>query len=303
MTSIELTFLGTTASIPTPRRNHPSIYVRYSGRSEHVMLFDAGEGTQRQIFRYGLNFMRIDSIFITHWHADHFAGLLTLIQTMSLEKRKRPLRIYAPEADEFVDDILEIGYGIKSFDVVSANVDFERPSLVYENDEIEVHSFPVQHGVPAVGYMLHEKDRIKIDTAKLKMHGLPEKGRLIGKLKSTGSITWHGHEILLDDVSSIRKGKSVSYSGDTGYFDGIAEAMQADIIVSECTYLDSDGERFHLNLDQNREIFGKATPKLMVLTHFSRRYESSEMPDLPDGMVYAHDGMRVVYDDNGILVK
>jgi len=88
---MEVVFLGTTAGIPTRHRNHASLYIRYVGQEEYVCLFDCGEGTQRQIFscKPPLNFMRIDDIFISHWHADHFAGLLGLMETMNLENRIR----------------------------------------------------------------------------------------------------------------------------------------------------------------------------------------------------------------------
>src|SRR3989339_1600504 len=110
MGQFEITFLGTTAGIPTKWRNHASLYIRYQSENEFCMLFDCGEGTQKQIFSAGLNFMRIDNIFITHWHADHFAGLLGLLETMNLEKRTKPLYIYGPEADRFVETLLDLGY-------------------------------------------------------------------------------------------------------------------------------------------------------------------------------------------------
>src|SRR3989338_3406587 len=103
MTQIDVTFLGTTAAVPTKYRNHASIYIRYQSESEFCYLFDCGEGTQRQIIMSDENFMRISDIFITHWHADHFAGLLGLMETMNLEKRTKPLNIYGPEADRFVE--------------------------------------------------------------------------------------------------------------------------------------------------------------------------------------------------------
>src|SRR3972149_7694499 len=102
MTQIEVTFLGTTAGVPTPQGNHAAVYLRYQSENEFFYLFDCGEGTQRQIFSAGLNFMRISDIFISHWHADHFAGLLGLMQTMNLESRSKPLRVFGPEAEKFV---------------------------------------------------------------------------------------------------------------------------------------------------------------------------------------------------------
>ncbi len=302
MTSIELVILGTTASIPTPKRNHPGIYFRYMARTEHVMLFDAGEGIQRQIFKYGLNFMRISRIFITHWHADHFAGLLTLVETMSLEKRKKPLWIYGPEADEFVDAITSIGYGIKPFEIIPVTLDYEKPGIAYDSDEFSVSYFPARHGVPAVGYRFEEKPRTKIDVSLLEKFGLPKKGRIVGKIKQKGEAEWKGKKITLSQVSRTEAGKSFSYSGDTAYFPALPDFMKADIILSECTYFDESDDRFHMSLQDNLKIFNLSRPKLMILTHFSRRYENQDFPEIPKGMLYAYDGMRVEYD-NKILVN
>src|SRR3989338_2006811 len=125
MTQIEITFLGTTAGVPTKYRNHASIYLRYQSENEFFYLFDCGEGTQRQIFSAGLNFMRINDIFISHLHADHFAGLLGLVQTMNLEDRTKDLNIFGPEAGKFVPTLLSLGYGSKGFQVKYHNVEFE----------------------------------------------------------------------------------------------------------------------------------------------------------------------------------
>ena len=304
MTVVEITMLGTSATIPTPTRNHPGIYLRYTGRREYCMLFDAGEGIQRQIFRYGLNFMRLDRIFITHWHADHFAGLLTLIETMSLEGRRDDLYIHAPEADKFVDELVHIGYGIKKFGIIPVNADHEREEVAYDGKEFRVVSFPVKHGVPAVGYRFEEKDRVKVSKELLKKSGMPEKGRIVGELKRRGEVEWKGRIVRLEDVSAVERGKTVSYTGDTVYFPGLEDMLKADIVISECTYLDGDIDmegRLHLDLSRNVYMHGKIAPKLTVLTHFSRRYESAEFPPLPGGMVYARDGMRVVFG-NEILV-
>ena len=112
---LEIVFLGTGSGIPSKRRNHAAIWLRYEGET---LLWDCGEGTQRQLLKAGINFMKIDRIFITHWHADHWAGLIGLIQTMNLEKRRKALHIYGPDAERFVGDILDLDYWGPRFRVV-----------------------------------------------------------------------------------------------------------------------------------------------------------------------------------------
>ena len=98
---IDVTFLGTVSGIPSKDRNHQAIILEYYSENKSTILFDCGEGTQKQLMKSGISFMDIDRIFITHWHADHFAGLIPLIQTMNLEKRKKELKIFGHEAERF----------------------------------------------------------------------------------------------------------------------------------------------------------------------------------------------------------
>jgi ribonuclease Z len=167
---LEIVFLGTGSGIPTPSRNHAGIWLRYEGES---MLWDCGEGTQRQIFKARLNFMKIDRIFITHWHADHWAGLIGLLLTMNLEHRIAPLYIYGPEADRFVSDILDLGYWRTSFKVMAETVPHEGKEItsLVKTPDFEITSIPVEHSVPAVAYCFKEHDRRNVDIKKAEGEG------------------------------------------------------------------------------------------------------------------------------------
>ena len=284
MTIVEITLLGTTASIPTSTRNHPAVYLRYVGRNEYYFLFDCGEGTQRQIFKAKLNFMRIDHIFITHWHADHFSGLFGLLETMSLEGRKRPLYIYGPEADKFVRTLLSLGYAKKQFDVIAKPVNYVGSSfeILFENEELKIGSIPVKHGVPAVAYAFIEKDRIKLDKKKLKELGLPVKGRMYKKLKERGEILYKGKKIKLEEVSFIEKGKKVVYSGDTKACTNLIKiSKDADCLIIDSTFFEENpGDwlegRHHMNVEEAIRIGEKAGVKRLILTHISRRYPNEK---------------------------
>ena len=290
MTKVEMTFLGTTASIPTPERNHPSIYLRYTGKEEGALLFDCGECTQRQIFRAGLNFMRIDHIFITHWHADHFAGLFGMFETMSLEKRKHPLFIYGPEAARFVSILSSLGYAGKNFRVVPEDVGFVGSDIktILDEKEFSVLSVPVRHGIPAIAYAFVEKDRIRIDSDKAEKLGLPRQSPLFNKLKDEGQAKFGGKMVRLEDISSTVPGKKIVYSGDTQPCRNLLSlAENADCLVMDCTYFEDMEERHHTNLGQAIELASHANVKELILTHISRRYQSqSELEKM------AHDAAR-----------
>lgn len=302
MTQIEVTFLGTTAGIPTAHRNHASLYLRYQSEQEYCCLLDCGEGTQRQIFASGLNFMRIDDIFITHWHADHFAGLLGLMETMNLEKRTRPLNIFGPEADRFVETLLELGYASKKYDVVAHTVPFEGTEIttLFETDEFYVCSTPAKHGIPAVAYAFVEKDRVKIDKSKAKKLGLPEKGPIFKKIKQHGSVEFHGKTISIDDIGLVEKGKKFVYSGDTLPCKNVIKLSQdADMLAHDSTFFE-EMEAKHANVDEVLWLAKEANVKQLILTHISRRYQDiEEMKEKISGhenVKIAKDFMKVVLD-------
>ena len=282
MTSIEITMLGTTAGVPTPSRNHASIYFRYKGREEWVGLFDCGEGAQRQIFKAGLNFMRISDVFISHWHADHWAGLVPIVFTMNLENREKPLAIYGPEGEKWVEQLMSLGYGKLRFKVGARNVEHEGSEIetIFDHPEFMVQAVPVKHAVPAVGYAFIEKDRIKLDKDKLKKMGLPAQGKFYQKLKDEGEVEIKGQKIKLENVALIEKGKKVVYSGDTLPTQNLVKLAEgADLLIHDTTFFEEKkgkGGKYeykHATLDEVLKIATKAGVKKLLLTHISRRYQ------------------------------
>ncbi|MBS3056100.1 MAG: ribonuclease Z [Candidatus Aenigmarchaeota archaeon] len=278
MTKITVTFLGTTASIPTAKRNHPAVHLNYQSYMEHNFLFDCGEGTQRQIFSSNVNFMRIDHIFITHWHADHFAGLFGLLETMGLEKRKEPLHIYAPEADKFLERLLNLGYSSKPYEVIQHNVEFEgnEIQILLNESEFQIVSIPVKHGVPAVAYGFFEKNRLKVDKEQIEKLKLPSQGPFYKKIKEKGSATFKGREYKLEELCFVEKGKHVVYSGDTMPCRNIVKiSKDADLLIHDSTYFE-DMKRKHSSLDQVIQLVKDADAKQVILTHISRRYQNEK---------------------------
>ena len=281
MTKIEIVMLGTTAGIPTPGRNHAAIYFRYNGREEWVGLFDCGEGTQRQIFRAKQNFMRISDIFISHWHADHFAGLLGLLFTMNMEKRQKELRIYGPEADRWVDSIINLGYAKLSYPVKKINVQHEGTEIetILDSEEFTIQATPAKHGIPAVAYSFVEKPRIRLDKELLKKEGLPVRGAMYKDAKSKGYVMHKGKKIKLSEISNEEAGKKVVYSGDTLPANTIIKlAKDADLLIHDATFFEEDFKMKtkHSTLEDVLDVARKANAKKLLLTHVSRRYQNLE---------------------------
>ena len=300
---IVITFLGTVSGIPSKERNHPAIALEYFGEKKDTLLFDCGEGTQLQLMKAGISFMKIDKIFITHWHADHFAGLIPLIQTMNLEKRRKELKIFAPEAEKFVSNILSLGYFGCRFPVKAINVPIEgdRISLIDETKEYQVYSIPVLHTVPTVAYCFKEKDRWKIDEKKLKELGL-RRGYWLRKLKKEGKATYRGKEVRIEDVGKIKKGLKIVYSGDTKPCDNIVKiSMDADLLIHDATFLEEQAGKAHADVKQAAKIAKKANVKQLVLTHISRRY--TDASELEKEAKKVFENTRVAYDFMKIKLK
>ncbi|MCD6226364.1 MAG: ribonuclease Z [Candidatus Aenigmarchaeota archaeon] len=298
---INITFLGTVSGIPSLSRNHPAIVLEYFSNYRDVFLFDCGEGTQKQFMKSDLSFMDIEKIFITHWHADHFAGLIPLIQTMNLEKRQKPLTIYGPEAERFVSDILDLGYFGLRFPVKAVNVPFEGNEIttIYETDDYEIQSIPVLHSVPTVAFCFKEKDRWNIDEKKLAEFNI-KKGPWLKKLKKEGEIEYKGKKIKIEDVGYIKKGLKVVYTGDTKPCENVGKiSKDADVLIHDATFLEEDvSEKAHASVKDAAKIAKKVNVKQLILTHISRRYTNldeleKEAKEIFKNTIIAKDLMKI----------
>jgi len=272
---LDIVFLGTGSGIPSSKRNTASIWMRYESDKEHVMLFDCGEGTQRQMMKAkGVNFMRVEKIFITHWHADHWAGLIGLMQTMNLEGRKKPLYIYGPEAERFVSDILDLDYWGPRFKIIAKNVPFEGQKIteIAKEKNFVVCSTPVKHSVPAVAYAIKENDTWNVDLKKAGKYGLKQ-SPAIGKLKREGKIKVNGKVVKLKDVGKLNPGLKVVYSGDTKSCSNLTKISRgANLLIHDATFVEEKESRMHTGAKDAAQTAKKAGVKKLILTHFSRRY-------------------------------
>jgi ribonuclease Z len=304
---IIITFLGTVSGIPSRERNHPAIALEYFYYKRDVLLFDCGEGTQKQLMKAGISFMDINKIFITHWHADHFAGLIPLLQTMNLEKRKTELTIFGPEASRFVQGILNLGYFGVRFPVKAVDVPFEGKEItkVYETKVYEVFSIPVLHTVPSVAFAFKEKDVWRIDENKLKELRL-KRGKWLKELKEKGEVIYNGKKIKIEDVASLQKGLKVVYSGDTKPCENLIElAKDADLLIHDATFLeeDEDMQKYHSSVKDAAKIAKKANVKKLILTHISRRYQKEDVERLLSEAREVFDNVEVAYDLMKVSLK
>lgn len=285
-----ITFLGTSGSIPSVDRGVPSFALNWQGE---VFLFDAGEGFQRQMMRYKVGYGSVSHVFITHLHLDHFVGIYGFIETLRLAGAKK-LFIYAPRGFE---NLL-----INKWDFVKINE--LREGEVLKGKDYSVSAFRVKHGGRAFGFVFKEKDQIKFDEKKAK--GLGIKGRLFSEIEKKGEIVVNGKKILLSEVSLVRPGRKIVYSGDTSSDEGVAKhANGAAILIHEATFLEEHKDeaemRMHSTAAQAAKIASKAGVKMLVLTHISPRYHLSDeqkfvkeaKTHFKGDVVVARDGMTI----------
>jgi ribonuclease Z len=280
--ALEITFLGTASMVPTKERNVQGIYIDYKGEG---ILVDCGEGSQRQMNIAGINRLKVKKILISHWHGDHVSGLIGLIQTLGNTEEPGAITIFGPKGtEERMHHILNSCIFDLRIKIDIQELNIKKKSVVFENDDYSIEAVPLDHSVPCVGYSFIEKDTRKINLEKAKKLGLTE-GPSIGKLQKGETVKVKDKTIHPDDVSTIKKGKKISFVMDTALTDTCYElAENADLLISEATFESSKIEKAnqfkHLTAEQVALIANRAGVKKLILTHFSQRYKS--LGDLED---------------------
>ncbi|MFH1256915.1 MAG: ribonuclease Z [Candidatus Diapherotrites archaeon] len=279
---MSLVFLGTSGATPTVERNLSSTALKANGS---VYLFDCPEGTQRQMMKAKISYMKIDSIFLTHFHGDHILGLPGLIATMSMHERMTQLKIFGPKGvGERVKKSLELSLLQVKFEVKCVEV--KKAGEILKGENFSVTAFPVKHDVPCFAYVFREKDKEgEFDKKKAHSLGIPE-GPLYSRLQKGYSVKFGGKTFKPEqvmDYSKGRKGKKVSIVMDSlpskSYYPWIRES---DVLVHESTFGEKHAERaketMHSTAKQAGKVAGETKSKKLVLTHFSPRYK--ELNDL-----------------------
>ncbi len=275
---IRITFLGTAAARPTVGRNVSGLSVQREG---DLMLFDCGEGTQRQMMRYGTGF-GLRAIFITHLHADHFLGIIGLVRTMALQGREEALAVYGPPgARSILENAVHLGVERIPFPVSFEETASGEPIPFQDYDVVP---FAVRHGTSAVGYALREHPRLgRFDVERARALGIPE-GRLFGMLHRGEPVEVGGRLIHPNEVvGEPRSGRLVVYTGDTRPTPETVEvAAGADVLIHEATFLEEEAERayetFHSTARGAALVARDAGVGQLLLTHISARYSDDPGP-------------------------
>jgi len=279
MVNMQLVFLGTSSATPTIERGLSSLALM---RGSELLLFDAGEGMQRNFIKAGLGMNRKMKIFISHMHADHCVGLLGLLQTMALQGREKSVDIYGePRVKEFLEENMRIiNFGL-TFEVVVHKV--KKQGVVVKEDDYQVTCCKALHSIPSLAYCLEEFDRPgAFDIKEAKRLGIPE-GELYSKLQHGHDITHKGKKIISSQVvGSPRKGRKIGISGDTRPTDNLAKFFRGcDVLVFESTYSQDKQqkaiENWHSTATEAATIAKKAGARRLFLTHFSARYDETSM--------------------------
>jgi ribonuclease Z len=273
--SMHVIFLGTAGSVPTPTRSLPAVLIK---RQNEQLMFDCGEGAQRQMIKAKLGFHKKTKIFISHMHGDHVLGLPGLFQTMALMDRQKKLEIYGPEGIkqflECVRETLQFGltFPVEIHEIYGAGV-------VCEEKEYIVEAVKSNHMVSSLAYAFVEKPRPgKFYPEKARALGVPE-GELWSKLQHGDTIRLSNGQVISPDkvMGTPRKGRKIVYTGDTRPFKGFAKfAADADLVIHEATFDDTLSEKAeldgHSTPSQAAKEAEKAKAKKLVLTHISARY-------------------------------
>jgi ribonuclease Z len=294
---LRLTFLGTSAAQPTIGRNLSGLAVRREGE---LLLFDCGEGTQRQMIRFGTGF-DLSAIFFTHFHADHYLGAIGFLRTLSMQGREAPLDLYGPRpARRILDVMLFTGTDRLSFDV---RIHELVPGESFRRAGAVIRSFATDHRIPSAGYALVEDDRPgRFHPERAAALGVPP-GPLFGRLQRGEPVTVGGRVVRPDEVvDPSRRGRRLVVTGDTRPCAATVEAARgADLLVHDSTFGDAEGERaketMHSTAREAGRIARQAGCARLVLTHLSTRYDHE--PETLAGQAreefpavsVAHDGL------------
>ncbi len=268
---IKITFLGTSASIPTTNRNSTSVLLNYN---EENILMDCGEGTQRQFRKVGLNPCKLTRVLISHWHGDHVLGIPGLLQTLALSDYNKTLFIYGPKGTKtFMKNLFNTFVFREKYSIKIDEVD----GRFFETKDFFLESKKMTHSIPCNAYSFIKKGQIKIDKKKLKKSKLPS-GPLLQKLKQGKSIVYKGKKYLAKNLTYREEDKKISFVFDTSMNEKIVPFVKnSDLLICDSTYAseltDRAKEYKHLTAKQAAELAKKSNSKKLVLTHIGQRYD------------------------------
>lgn len=267
----ELVVLGTASQVPTRHRNHNGYLLRWDGEG---ILFDPGEGTQRQMLRAGVAAHDLNRICVTHFHGDHSLGLAGVIQRINLDRVPHPVTAHYPRSGQRFFDRLRYATAYReTVGITEEPVAADGP-LVHTTGYV-LETRKLSHPVESYGYRLVEPDGRRMLPDRLAAHGI--RGPDIGRIQRAGTLDG----VALEDVSEVRRGQRFAFVMDTRLCAGVHELAEGcDLLVIESTFLDEDkglaAEHGHLTAGQAAGAAREADVRHLVLTHFSQRYSDPE---------------------------
>jgi ribonuclease Z len=297
---LSVTFLGTSAARPTVERGVSSIAVTREGET---FLFECGEGTQRQMMRYGVGFS-LSEIFVSHFHADHFLGIIGLLRTLGLQGRDAALHLYGPRgAARVLGAAVQLGVERSPFEIAIHELS---PGQTLKRPEYDLEIFAVEHGRDAIGFALREHDRLgRFNPDRARELGIPE-GPLWGKLHRGQPVELpDGRTVGPDDlVGPPRPGRLLVYTGDTRPCAAVVDAAQnADLLIHEATFGQEEKDRArdtdHSTAVEAAQVALAAGVRKLALTHVSARYSAApeillkEAQEVFADTVVAKDGLVI----------
>ncbi|WP_369246501.1 ribonuclease Z [Streptomyces sp. R41] len=291
----ELVVLGTASQVPTRHRNHNGYLLRWDGEG---LLFDPGEGTQRQMLRAGVAAHDLHRICVTHFHGDHSLGLAGVIQRINLDRVPHEVTAHYPRSGQRFFDRLRYATAYRET-VALTEAPIEVDGVLATTPSYTLEARRLSHPVESFGYRLVEPDGRRILPERLAERGI--RGPDVGRLQREGSL----HGVSLDDVSEVRRGQRFAFVMDTRMCEGVyALAEGCDLLVIESTFLDEDEQlavdHGHLTAGQAGRVAVEAGVRHLVLTHFSQRYSEPDeferqarAAGFEGELTVAHDLVRV----------
>lgn len=272
MSTRDLIILGCSSQQPTRKRNHGAYLLRWN---EEGLLFDPGEGTQRQFIFANIAPPCVTRIFVSHFHGDHCLGLGSMLMRLNLDKVTHPIHCYFPASGQIYFDRLRYG-SIYHENIQVIEHPITKEGLVEDDGKFHIEAYKLEHGIDNFAFRIKEADTRKFDEEKLR--ALKVHGKMVALIEKEGQVLVDGSIVSLDQVSSLRQGDIFSIVIDTLPCKGALEAAKnAKILLCESTYLDEHKhlakQYMHMTAKQAATIAQEAQVEQLILTHFSARYQ------------------------------
>ena len=301
--SLELTILGCHSATPRVNAHPTSQYLEINNRQ---FLIDCGEGTQRQMRKYKVGFSKINHIFISHLHGDHFFGLIGLISTFGILNREKDLHIFGPKGIKEVTLLqLKLSKSYSKFNIVFHELSSKKSELIFEDDKVTVHTIPLTHRVYTNGFLFKEKEKLR----KLNIENVQQYSEIetcdYHNIKAGKDFVLENGEVIKNEELTLTppKSKSFAFCSDTSYKEDIVPIIKnVDLLYHETTFL-KDREDLalktkHSTAEQAAKIAKKATVKQLIIGHYSSRYSDlklfkSEAETIFSNVILAETGKKV----------